>query len=327
MAKRGDPSVLRYVVNFLRFHSGVMRSKRMTQAEFGRACRVDQSEISRMELGKLAPSEDHLRQMAKVAQVEWSVVAHIRDFYTLLIPTVGRSQVLDRIPSLKSLEAVLLAIIPFFMDVDSGPPRPSPDEERREADQFWTALERHPIPFRRRLIEVSPDSGNWALAVRVCEGSVRSVTRDAGEALELAELAVSIAERVPRKEGWRSRLEGYCWAHVANARRVANDLAGADEAFIHAWQLWRAGADPSPEFLGDWVLPSMEASLRRAQRRFSEALVLVERARASQGGASSAATLTLLMQEVSIFSRMGEPGRALEALAEAAPLCEASVIV
>jgi hypothetical protein len=57
--------------------------------------------------------------------------------------------------------------------------------------------------------------------------------------LELAELALSIAERVPGEESWRSRLKGYCWAHIANARRVANDLSGADEALTRAWELWR----------------------------------------------------------------------------------------
>jgi hypothetical protein len=85
------------------------------------------------------------------------------------------------------------------------------------------------------------------LAERVCEASVKSAARDAGEALELAELALSIAERVPGEESWRSRLKGYCWAHVANALRVANDLAGADKAFAHARDLWPAEANPSPD--------------------------------------------------------------------------------
>ena len=323
--KRGDPRVLRYVVNFLRFHSGVVRGKRMTQAEFGRACRMDQSEISRMELGKLAPSEDQLRRMVTVAQVEWSVVVHIREFYTLLIPAVGRAaQVSDRMPSLKSLEPVLLAIRPFLMDTCSSvPAQPSRDEELREATQIWTALERHPIPYRRRLIEVSPDSGSWALAVRVCEASLKSATKNANEALELAELAVAIAQRDPGEESWRSRLLGYCWAHVANARRVANDLAGADEAFAQAWNLWQKGGNSDPTVLDEWLLPAMEASLRRAQRRFSEALELVTRARACQG-LSPDARLVLLLKEESILTEMGELPRALAALAEAAPLCEAS---
>src|SRR5262249_19882754 len=36
------------------------------------------------------------------------------------------------------------------------PSPPTPEEERREAEQIWKALEKYPIPFRRRLIELSP---------------------------------------------------------------------------------------------------------------------------------------------------------------------------
>ena len=52
-------------------------------------------------------------------------------------------------------------------------------------DAVWTTLEKHPVPFRRRLIELSPRSGSWALAVRACEASLKG---SADETLELAEL-------------------------------------------------------------------------------------------------------------------------------------------
>src|SRR5215203_5781973 len=110
MAKRGDPNVLRYVVNFLRFHSG------LTQQELGRACRVDQAEISRFEMGKLAPSEEQLRRMAKVARIEWSLVVHVRQLYTLLLPSIGREGMPPaRMFDLKSLEPVLLAVSPYLV--------------------------------------------------------------------------------------------------------------------------------------------------------------------------------------------------------------------
>src|SRR5688500_636738 len=105
------------------------------------------------------------------------------------------------------------------------------------------------------------------------------------EALELADLALSIAERVPGETNWRSRVQGYCWAHIANARRVANDHAGADEALARAWDLWRVGAAHSdPELLAEWRLLDLEASLRRDQRRFSESLELLDKAQAASGG-------------------------------------------
>ena len=223
-----------------------------------------------------------------------------------------------------SWESVRLAVAPYLVDAHTTKlARPRSEEERREAEQIWTVLERHPIPFCRRLIEVSPDSRNWALAVRVCEASLKRAAHNAEEALELAELAISIAERVPGEESWRSRLLGYCWAHLGNARRVANDLAGADKAFAQAWDFWRAGAASDPELLGEWWLFSLEASLRRAERQFSDSLRLLDQARSACGDNPSAIGRILLIRE-HVFEQMGDIESALAVLAEAAPFVEAS---
>ena len=114
--------------------------------------------------------------------------------------------------------------------------------------------------------------------------SQRMAAHRVEDALELANLALSIAERVPGEEGRRSRLMGYCWAHVGNARRVANDLSGADEAFTRTWDLWLAGADSGPDSLAEWRLLDLEASLRRAERRFQAALELLDKAQAAAAG-------------------------------------------
>lgn len=194
---------------------------------------------------------------------------------------------------------------------------------RQQAESLFQTLAPLPRKERNALVEAFPDYWSWALAVRVCEASVKKAAHRADEALDLAEFSLFVAERVPGQESWCSRLKGYCWAHVANARRVANDLSGADEAFSRAWNLWRAGADSDPELLAEWVLPSMQASLRRAQRRFSEALELLDRARASQGGTSPAALIFILLQQEHVFGEMGNPEGVLAALTEAAPLVEA----
>jgi tetratricopeptide (TPR) repeat protein len=198
------------------------------------------------------------------------------------------------------------------------------DAARREAEELFQRLMALTPKERRGLVEAFPDYWSWALAVRVCEASVKSAPRKPGEALDLAELALAIAERVPGDERGRSRLKSHCWAHIGNARRVVNDLAGSDEAFARAWDLRREGAESDPEPLGDWVLPSMESSLRGAQRRFSEALELLDQAKASQGGSSPAALVFLLLQKERTFEQMGDSQNALAALAEAAPFIEAS---
>ena len=191
------------------------------------------------------------------------------------------------------------------------------------AEEFYQGLISLTPKERHGLIEAFPQFWSWALAVRVCEASLKSAAHKAGEALELAELAVSIAERVPGDESWRSRLQGYCWAHVANALRVANDHAGSAKAFTRAWGLWRAGAKSGAELLSEWVLPSLEASLRRDQRQFSKSLELLDQAHAACGS-DPLATGRILLKKEHVLDEMGDPKRALAALKEAAPFIEES---
>ena len=319
MAKRGDPGVLKHVVVFLRSRAD------MTQAQFGRAARIDQADVCRYELGRTAPSEEALRRMADVAGIDWSLVVHLRQFLTFLLSAAERqSQILDGQPlDLAALEPARLAAVPYLLETGTmEPARRTPEQERREAAEIWARLGRFSISWRRRLIELSPRLGSWALAERANEESILKAAHDPGEALELAEMALSIAERVPGPESWRSRVMGYCWAHVANARRVSNDHAGADEAFVRAWDLWRAGAD-AEGLLPEWRLFDLEASLRRAERRFPEALELLDRARSGCGGDPLAAGRILLNKEHA-FNQMGDVEAALATLMEAAPLVEAS---
>ncbi|HEX9941440.1 MAG TPA: hypothetical protein VGG03_05445 [Thermoanaerobaculia bacterium] len=152
-------------------------------------------------------------------------------------------------------------------------------------------------------------------------GSVRAAAHSASEALDLAEFALSIAERVPGEESLRC--QGYCWAHVANARRVATDFYGADAAFAQAWELWRAGIETDPALFPEWRLLDLEASLRREQHRFPEALALLDQARTACGGQPLALARVLLKKE-HVFDAMGDTQAALAALAEAAPFVEAS---
>jgi transcriptional regulator with XRE-family HTH domain len=195
---------------------------------------------------------------------------------------------------------------------------------RREAEGLFRKLMAVTRWERSCLVETFPEYWSWALAVQICEASVKSAVHKAGEALELAELALSIAERVAGEGSWRRRLESYCSAHIANALRVGNDYAEAETTLARAWELWRLGTDSDPELVPEWVLPSIEASLRMDQRRFSEALSSLDRARHSGGGTSHEALTFLLLQKEHIFNLMGDINGALSALIEAAPFVEAS---
>jgi tetratricopeptide (TPR) repeat protein len=189
---------------------------------------------------------------------------------------------------------------------------------RREAEEAWARLQAAPPGARRYLIAAFPKYRTVALAARVCEASVRAAAGKAGKARELADLALFIAERVAEPLG--SRVQGYGWAFIANARRVAEDFDGADEAFAQAWKLWAAGT--GCELLPESRLLDLEASLRRAERRFPQALKLLDRARVASGEDPVSVSRILLKKE-RVLNYMGDIEGALAALAEATPFVEA----
>ncbi len=143
---------------------------------------------------------------------------------------------------------------------------------RQEADFLWSKLKRRKPAERRVLVEDSKRFRTWALCEKVAAESIEAAGNDPREALELAELALRIAERVPGEQAWRWRLEGYAGVHIANARRVCGDLRGADQDIARAKKLWEAGASGDPGLLNEARVLWLEATLRRAQRRFAEAI-------------------------------------------------------
>jgi tetratricopeptide (TPR) repeat protein len=106
---------------------------------------------------------------------------------------------------------------------------------------------------------------------------VVQASRDIDRAGFLARLAKEIAERVSGPEGWRQRVRALAVAHIANVLRVAGKLKAAATLFEEAWRLWHAGADLDA-LLDAGRLLDLNASLCRDQRRFDEALTLLERA-------------------------------------------------
>jgi tetratricopeptide (TPR) repeat protein len=108
------------------------------------------------------------------------------------------------------------------------------------------------------------------------ERSRAAVLADARAAEELLRLALDVAERLdPAAHGPGSIEAAKCRAstHLGDALRVQEDFAGAEAAF-HAAELSlsRSWLDPLDEAL---VL-EFKARLRRAQRRFDEALDLID---------------------------------------------------
>lgn len=137
-------------------------------------------------------------------------------------------------------------------------PRP---EDRIEGAELWGRLERFPVRDRNLLVDATSEFAHWALCERICLQSADLAEEDVRQALGLADLAVRIAQRVPGEDNWRARLKGFALAHVAFARSLQGDLAGAVEALREARQLWEEGAPGDPGLLDSTCLLLFEASL------------------------------------------------------------------
>jgi len=317
----GNPPVTRLLVLFLRHVSG-----KKTQTEFGRAAHVEQSDVSRLEEGLKAPSEEVLRRMAAAAGLPWAVVVHLRRLFEVVLSIAdvrgGEPRGTEALEQ-TLLDLALLAAGPCIVGAALAPSRrPTPDEARREARVVWAALAPLPDLERRRFLEMSLRPWrDWALAVEIAEASIEAAADDAETALELAELAYSMAARVEEEPGFCLRLQGHCLARRGNAWRVANEYDRSEEDFTRAWQLWRAGNDAEPPLLPEWQMLSLEASLRRDQQRYPEVFDLLDRAMAAAGGDRAAEGRILLKRE-HVYEQRGDAERALAVLAEAAPVIE-----
>jgi len=192
-------------------------------------------------------------------------------------------------------------------------------EARQQARVLWEDLKRRPPEQRSLLVEKVAKFRNWALGELLCEESVKAAGDSADRVLELANLALRVAELIPGEEAWRQRVQGYAWAHVGNARRVKGDLPTADEAFGRFQKLWSAGAIGDPSLLNEARVLGLEAALRRFQTRFAEARDLLDRALAVDKGYE---TKYLLLTQATLLEEMDNFSGAVAALQKAAPIVE-----
>lgn len=188
------------------------------------------------------------------------------------------------------------------------------EPDRAEAREAWERL-REAATLRELalVVRMAPEHHRWALVERLCDESERAAAQDAGRARDLARAALRVVRLLRVREGWRRRLLGFAAAHLANALRVAGNLSRAERTLAAARRLWAAGEDPDL-LLDPGRLLDLEASLRRAQRRFTESLDLLE-----QAAAVTHRPEHVSMKTASTLAVMGEYQRAIGILTEVAP--------
>lgn len=194
--------------------------------------------------------------------------------------------------------------------------------DRQEAEALCERLKRASPQERKDMVATFPEYRSWAVAVALSRASERAAAHGAKLALDLARLGVDIASQLKGAGRFRARLLGYCWAYLGNAFRVANDFAAADAAFGRAWDNWNSGGDPD-HLLEEWRLFDLEASLRREQRRFEDALERLDRA-SEIAHCSNETSGRLLLKKEHVYEQMGDIAMAVSVLAEATCLLRGS---
>jgi tetratricopeptide (TPR) repeat protein len=151
-------------------------------------------------------------------------------------------------------------------------------KERVNGKFLTTELLKHPAERRLILIRNHPRFHTWGVFERLLELSILESPRSAGASEELARLALELSNHLDESRYGTEALEdlrGRAWAYIGNARRVQSDLRGAQEALDCALVHLRQGTR-EPWERAVWL--DLKGSLLRAQRRFDEALRLMNRA-------------------------------------------------
>ncbi len=150
--------------------------------------------------------------------------------------------------------------------------------ERAEAGIVLRELLALPADERPRLVHDDPRFHNWGLFELLVERARKEIFEEPRSAEADLEVAVAIAGHLDRRrygQGSVEAAQARAFAWLGNARRVLFDFRRAEEAFDLAdAHLQRSWLDPLDEAL----LLELRALLRRGQRRFAEALFMLDEA-------------------------------------------------
>jgi transcriptional regulator with XRE-family HTH domain len=278
------------IVRLFRFLRGWSQEKLAKQAG------IDPSEVYRWEAKTYAPSRPNLERLAAAARVPLAAV-EILAGPVLWLQRLGRG-------------------------LSAAASNPGEQERQKliRAAQEGVALEMarplRGLPSLERWGRAPEDDATRSeiYVIWLCDESARVAADDASRALLLARAALRVARNGAPEH--RACLEVYATPFKANALRVGNDLRGADAAFARARALRSAFPTLDEGRLDSSRFLDLEASLRRAQGRFPEALKLLDRALATCR--TPVAEGNILLNRAFTLEQMGDIPGAVTALRNAA---------
>jgi tetratricopeptide (TPR) repeat protein/DNA-binding XRE family transcriptional regulator len=205
--------------------------------------------------------------------------------------------------------------------IPAGEPAGAAGSRREDAAALWLRLAPYPAPQRRALVLGATCFRSRELAVLLCDQSLLAAADSSARAVELADLALLIARLVPEEAGLSAALQAWAHAHLGNALRVQGDHAAAERELDRACEL-HASSAAFDRLFDPARLLGFEASLRRDQRRFDEALILLEDALLYEG---STLRPQLLINKARLLRELGEAEAALEVFQRAEPYLAAGI--
>ena len=192
---------------------------------------------------------------------------------------------------------------------------------KNRAEELFQELESHPKARQLTLVRNSKRFQSAELCELLIDKSYALRFDDVQAGVELGELAVAVAERLPalqRDESWAVALQGRAWAYFGNIRRVASDLAGSEQALANAETAFKNG---SYEPLDRALVCRFRALLFRARRRFDQCYELQDRAIRIYRRCGETRLASQILSDKGLgLLYQGEPETALTVLEEAAEL-------
>lgn len=153
------------------------------------------------------------------------------------------------------------------------------EQERDEAPGLFLEILEQPTGSRESLLgEGTTRFHTWGVFELLVERSLEVTIQDAAHGETLGLLALRLSNHLGAARYGTERiadLQARAWAYIGNSRRMRFDFAAAEEAFQFAHARLKEGTQDGLERA---IFLDLRASLRRAQRRFGDALRLLGRA-------------------------------------------------
>ena len=188
--------------------------------------------------------------------------------------------------------------------------------------------ERHievpPVADQIPIFKRDDKSASRETCERLLAESLTAALDEPSRAVALVEHAMRIADLLPSQAydpHWVTDLRAKCWAYLGNARRVLGELWSADEAFRRSEAFLATSTTGNLKVRAE--VYDLKASLRRGQRRFGEAVTLLDHAIGIFRELGDLHRVgRSLINKASVLEEQGEFEPAIGFLHEASPLLD-----